>query len=97
MRFRETFPEHRVDVDESLSDLDHLRGLERGTLDLAFTLLPVPSGPFHTRSVLRDPWVLVVQTDSEHARSIVSPTLRSVAQLPLACSRAPRAIEARPL
>ena len=66
-RYRDLYPRVRVEVDEALSDLDLLRHVERGLLDLAFTLFPLPPGRFDSRIVLRDPWVLVAQTGSEHA------------------------------
>jgi DNA-binding transcriptional LysR family regulator len=93
-RFQERCPATRVEVEEALSDLDHLRSLERGTLDVAFSLLPLPPGPFHARAVLRDPWVLVVQAGSRLAAA-PRPTLdlESVGRLPLVTFRAPRSID----
>ena len=95
-RFRDAYPGVRVEVDEALSDLDLMRSLERGVLDLAFTLLPLPPGPFEARTVLRDPWLLVVQAGAEHARlSARAPLgLREIGQLPLVSFRLPRAIDA---
>lgn len=93
-RYRDLYPRVHVEVDEALSDLDLLRQVERGLLDLAFTLFPLPPGPFHSRIVLRDPWVLVAQTGSEHA-SLPSRclSLRWIGELPLVSFRAPRAID----
>lgn len=95
-RFRDLFPDVTVEVDEALSDLDLLRSLERGVLDLAFTLVPLPPGPFQSRVVLTDPWVLIAQAGSEHASlaAVASHSLRKLGQLPLVCFRAPRAIDA---
>jgi len=75
-------------------DLDHLRSLERGSLDVAFTLLPLPPGSFHTRAVLLDPWVLVAQAGSRLAAA-PRPTLdlETVGRLPLVTFRAPRSID----
>lgn len=93
-RFRESFPRVRVEVDDALSDLELLRSLERGILDVAFTLLPLPPGPFQTRTVLHDPWVLVVQAGSQYVELSETPlSLRSIGRLPLVCFRAPRAID----
>jgi molybdate transport repressor ModE-like protein len=93
-RFREHFPQVRLDVQEALSDLDLLRLLERGSLDLAFTLLPLPPGPFEATIVLRDPWVLVARSGSDHAALAAGGlSLGSVGRLPLVSFRAPRAIE----
>jgi DNA-binding transcriptional LysR family regulator len=93
-RFREDFPDVRVEVDDAPNDLDLLRSVERGVLDLAFTLLPLPRGPFQARVVLSDPWVLVARAGSEHAGQAASArTLREIGQLPLVCNRMPRAID----
>ena len=77
-----------------LSDLDHLRSLEEGSLDVVFSLLPLPPGPYEARAVLRDPWVLVVQSGSE---LVERPPdwfdLERVGRLPLVCFRAPRSID----
>lgn len=93
-RYLDLYPGVRVDVDEALSDLDLLRHVERGLLDLAYTLLPLPAGPFESRLLLMDHWVLVAQTGSEQAALPSGRlTLRAVADLPLISFRAPRAIE----
>lgn len=93
-RLQDLFPQTHVEVEEALADLDHLESLERGTLDVAFTLLPLPPGPFRARAVLRDPWVLVVQTGSTLANTPpASLDLEFVGQLPLVCFRAPRSID----
>jgi DNA-binding transcriptional LysR family regulator len=93
-RLQEGFPQTRVEVQEALTDLDHLASLERGSLDLAFTLLPLPQGPFRARAVLRDPWVLVAQAGSPvAAMPPASLDLAFVGQLPLVCFRAPRSID----
>jgi len=90
-------PHLRVDVHETLSDLEHVARVERGELDVTFTLDPLPPGPFAAKVVLRDPWVLVVQANSELARRPPgSLTLEAVAGLPLVCFRASRAMGAVP-
>jgi molybdate transport repressor ModE-like protein len=90
-------PGIRVDVLETLHDPEHLGLVERGDLDVSFTLLPVPEGPFETRVVMRDPWVLVVQAGSELARRAPgSVGLEAIAELPLVSFRAPRALGAMP-
>lgn len=96
-RFAKRLPEVRIDVHETLRDLEHVEGVERGDLDLAFTLLPVPAGPFEIRVVHQDAWVLVVQSGSELAsRPSESFSLETIAMLPLVCFRAPRAMGAVP-
>jgi molybdate transport repressor ModE-like protein len=86
-------PHLRVDVHETLTDLEHVARVERGELDVTFTLDPLPAGPFAAQVVLRDPWVLVVQAGSELAlRAPGSLSLEAVAGLPLVCFRASRAM-----
>ena len=93
-RIHERFPDARVEVEEALSDLDHLRSLERGSLDVVFSLLPLPPGPYETRGVLRDPWVLVAQSGSEFVdKPAAWFDLERVGRLPLVCFRAPRSID----
>jgi len=93
-RFRESFPDTEIEVEEAFNDLVHLRALERGSLDLAFTLVPLPPGPFVARTILHDPWVLVVQTGSRLAEAGPETLdLELVGRLPLVCFRAPRSID----
>jgi len=93
-RFVESFPEVEVELAEALHDLDFLRSLERGSLDLAFVDLPVPDGPFESKLVLSDPYVLVVQAGSDHARICPPASLLDFARLPLICFRACKRIDA---
>jgi DNA-binding transcriptional LysR family regulator len=93
-RVQERFPDARVEIEEALSDLEHLRSLEDGSLDVVFSLLPLPVGPYEARAVLRDPWVLVVQSGSELVgRPSSWFDLERVGKLPLVCFRAPRSID----
>jgi molybdate transport repressor ModE-like protein len=93
-RFAERFPKLRVDVDEAVTDLPHMRSLEQGALDLAFTMLPLAPGPFETRTVWFDPWVLVVQAASEHAALARAPIdLHRLGELPLVCFRSARSVD----
>jgi DNA-binding transcriptional LysR family regulator len=94
-RFSERFPRLRVEVDEAVTDLGHMRSLEQGALDVAFTMLPLPPGPFETRRVWLDPWVLVVRAESEYtelAGTVVD--LHALGELPLACFRSARSVDA---
>ncbi len=87
-RFRSMFPDVEIEVAETLGDFDLLSSLERGTLDLAFGVLPLPDGPFRATAVLDDPWVLLTQASSD--RSALSRlTLREIAELPLVCWHSP--------
>ena len=92
-RFVTAFPDIDVQLGEALHDLDFLRALERGDLDLAFLDLPLPTGPFATTPVLTDPYVLVAQAGSEQARACPPRTLAELARLPLIVFRACKRIE----
>jgi DNA-binding transcriptional LysR family regulator len=92
-RFRQRHPKMRIEVVDASIDLDLLRSLERGVLDLAFTTPPIPPGPFESRTVLLDPWVLVAQSGSAHADSGRPRTPRELSGLPLIGFRSARAID----
>jgi molybdate transport repressor ModE-like protein len=81
-RFREEWPRVDVQVHEEADVADLLRLVERGDLDLTFAELPLPEGPFESREVLRDPYVLLVSAKSELAQRDGVP-LRTLAGLPL--------------
>jgi DNA-binding transcriptional LysR family regulator len=85
-------PDVSVDVTDAAEDLLLLRALEKGLLDVCFGVLPIPPGPFETRTVLGDPWVLVTRAGSkEEARSRVASL--TTGTLPLLCYRSARALE----
>jgi DNA-binding transcriptional LysR family regulator len=90
-RFRELFPDVELNVAETLADLDLLDSVERGTLDLAFAVLPLPDGPFRAQVLMNDPWVLVTRAGEEDALSGLA-TLADIGALPLVCWRSPSAI-----
>ncbi len=92
-RFRTGHPKVRIEVVDAASDLDLLRSLERGVLDLAFTTPPIPAGPYESRTILHDPWVLVAQIDSEYAERGAPTTPADLVGLPLICFRSSRAID----
>ena len=64
-RFLDAWPRVELTLTESPSDDELLRLVERGELDLAFTMLPSLEGPFETVELLRDPYVLVVPAGGE--------------------------------
>ena len=66
-RFRREWPRVDLELRESTSDDDLLRLVERGELELAFTMVPTLEGPFEWQELLRDPYVLAVPADSELA------------------------------
>lgn len=86
-------PNMRIEVVDASIDLDLLRSLERGVLDLAFTTPPIPAGPFESRTVLHDPWVLVAQKGSAHVDRRAPRTPSELAGLPLIGFRSARAID----
>ena len=92
-RFVAAFPDVDVELSEALHDLDFLRSLERGVMDLAFVDLPLPPGPFDTVPVLVDPYVLVAQAGSEQARMCPPRELSELARLPLIAFRACKRID----
>jgi DNA-binding transcriptional LysR family regulator len=85
--FRAQWPDVDFSLTESLDDEELLRFVERGELDLTFTMLPVPDGPFDFAQLLRDPYVLVVPLDSPLARRDRPPTLKEIVELPLIGNR----------
>jgi molybdate transport repressor ModE-like protein len=92
-RFVASYPDIEVELAEALDDLDFLRTLERGDLDLAFLDLPLPPGPFAAAPVLTDPYVLVAQAGSETARGCPPRTPAELARLPLIVFRACKRID----
>jgi DNA-binding transcriptional LysR family regulator len=64
-RFRADHPGVDIEIQEATS-VQRLAGeVESGAVDIGFAALPTPSGPFSTRQLLADPYVLVTPTDSK--------------------------------
>ena len=76
-------PGVEVVLTESGSDQELLDLLERGELDLTFTVLPMPAGPFEAVELLRDPYVLMVRADSPLATQDRGVALRDLAGVPM--------------
>lgn len=76
-------PNLRVQLTEAEDDAELLRAVERGDLDLTFMVFPMMDGPFMSVELLEDPYVVVVQSDSELARQSEPVTLRQLEGLPL--------------
>src|SRR3954453_18285907 len=83
LEFTESWPQVSVQLTESTDDSDLLTLVERGELDLTFVMLPVEDGPFDTRILMTDPYVLLVRPDSPLVTTKNAPTLREIAGLPL--------------
>jgi DNA-binding transcriptional LysR family regulator len=92
-RFRADWPDVAVQLTESASDDELLVCVERGDLDLSFVMPPLPDGPFEMVELMRDPWVLLVPTDSPLAVRAEPLSLREVAELPLIGARLCRSRE----
>ncbi len=79
---------------ESTDDAELLSLVERGELDLSFVMLPVEEGPFDTRMLMGDPYVLLVRPDSPLAGTKNPPSLKEIAAVPLIGYRQCRSIHA---
>lgn len=76
-------PQLRVHPVESASDGTLLDLVEQGEADVAFADLPLPSGPFKSRTILRDPWILLASESSEWVERREPPTVEELAEAPL--------------
>jgi DNA-binding transcriptional LysR family regulator len=91
-RFSKRLPEIQIELRETHVDDELLVAVERGELDLTFTMLPPIDGPFEVLELMRDPYVLLVPADSPLAgKSQVS--LREIGQQRLVSNRACRSVE----
>jgi len=82
-RFGQAWPDVRIQPRESETDLDLYGGVEQAELDVTFVELPPPPGPFETLSLLVDPYVLIVRSDSPLAHRPSCPTLAEIGGLEL--------------
>jgi molybdate transport repressor ModE-like protein len=82
-RFRNEWPQVHVTLNESTDDAGLLGLVERGELDLTFADFPLADGPFDAIELMRDPYVLLVPSDSPLAERETPPTLREIAELDL--------------
>jgi DNA-binding transcriptional LysR family regulator len=81
--FGAAWPRVEIRLTEFATSAELLKLVERGELDLAFAVLPVPDGPFEVAELLRDPYVLLVQAASDLAERGGRPSVREIAELPL--------------
>jgi molybdate transport repressor ModE-like protein len=82
-RFLQAWPLVDVTLTESADDTELLGLVERGELDLTFSDLPLTEGPFESVELMRDPYVLVVPSDSPFAGRTSTPSDREIAELDL--------------
>jgi molybdate transport repressor ModE-like protein len=79
-RFAAEWPGVEVQLRETNEDVSLV---ETGDIDLAFTVLPLPDGPFACSELLRDPFVLLTASGSPLARRDPPPGLAEIAAEPL--------------
>jgi DNA-binding transcriptional LysR family regulator len=94
-RFQATWPGVQLEVVETNSDseLETVARIERGELDLAFWIMPLPGEPFEGIEVLVDPYVLLVPADSRVAARRRA-SLADLDGLPLLANHRCRTIQA---
>ena len=92
--FASDWPRVTVRLNEAGDD-QLLPLVERGELDLSFVTYPLADGPFEAVELLRDPWVLLVQSRSELATRGAPPGLRELRGLPLIAWRTESLVEDR--
>ena len=80
---RRVLPQIELSLVEGPSDTWLLQRLERGELDLAFAVLPLPEGPFEAIDVHEDEYVLLVGADTQLARTGGAAALDDMRDLPL--------------
>lgn len=81
--FSAEWPNVDIRLVESTDDRELLELVERGDVDLSFCVFPLLPGPFEAVELMRDPYVLVVPTDSPLAGREKLPSLREILDLPL--------------
>jgi DNA-binding transcriptional LysR family regulator len=82
-RFTKDWPNIEIRLSEASDDDELLVLVERGELDLTFTVLPVPDDPFETLELYRDPYVLLVPAGSPLAERETPPGPLEIASSPL--------------
>ena len=60
-RFRALRPGVTIEIRESIDAKELLSGVEAGDVDVSFAVLPLEDGPFESRDLLADPFVLVTR------------------------------------
>jgi DNA-binding transcriptional LysR family regulator len=72
-----------IRLTEDSADGQLLSLVERGELDLSFTVYPLPSGPFEAQELLRDPYLLLVSRTSPLCGARQPLALRALEGVPL--------------
>jgi DNA-binding transcriptional LysR family regulator len=86
-RFAADWPDVEVLLTESATGEELLAMVEGGRLDLAFSALPLPDGPFADAELLEDPYVLLVGPHHQVAGSPERLPWSELARLPLVGQR----------
>jgi len=86
-RFVAERPGVEVQLTESTSDQELLDLVERGELDLTFTVLPIADGPFETVELMSDAYLLTVPAGSALARMDGRPDLGAIGGLQIIGTR----------
>ncbi|HEX2646076.1 MAG TPA: LysR family transcriptional regulator [Candidatus Dormibacteraeota bacterium] len=68
LSFKEKWPGLSISVTEVGQDDASVAGVERGEVNLAFGIEPPPEGPFQSRRLMRDQYVLIAARDSPLSR-----------------------------
>ncbi len=81
--FATAWPRIEVRLTEDTADGRLLSLVERGDLDLTFTIFPLPNGPFEAAELLRDPYLLLVSATSPLCGARQPLPLRALKDVPL--------------
>ncbi|MGI9659591.1 MAG: LysR family transcriptional regulator [Gaiellaceae bacterium] len=82
-RLRADWPDITVELREATGDQELVDAVERGELDLSFTVVPLLEGPLESRTVLVDPRVLIVAPDSPFAKLEAAPSYDELRDEPM--------------
>jgi DNA-binding transcriptional LysR family regulator len=93
-RFLAEWPQVEISLQELTDDTELLALVERGTLDLTFSMLPLPPGPFEFVELMQDPYVLVVEAGSPLVERERPLSPRELADLSLIGNRSCRSVQA---
>lgn len=93
-RFLAEWPQVEILLQELTDDTELLALVERGALDLTFTMLPLPPGPFEFLRLMHDPYVLVVPAGSPLADRTRPLSPRELGDMSLIGNRSCRSLEA---
>ena len=82
-RLRADWPDITVELREATGDQELVDAVERGELDLSFSVVPLPAGPLRSQTVLEDPRVLIVTPGSALADLEAAPPLAKLRDEPM--------------